>query len=169
MVRVKGFDVLLRAFAMADVPDEVCLVVGGDGPEMASLRDLAAELGLGARVILPGRLSKAAVLGAMTDAALVVVPSRREAFGIVVLEAWACGTPVVASRSGGPDDLIQDGDCGLLVDPEDPAAMAQAIGRALQPTLGQTLAAHGLRCVQHYTWRKTALGYLRLYGDRSAP
>ena len=66
----------------------------------------------------------------MAESAVVVLPSRAESFGAVLVEALACGTPVVATRCGGPEDIVRDG-VGELVPVEDPVALAEALGRVL--------------------------------------
>lgn len=164
IVRVKGFDLLLRAFAEAELPAGTRLVIGGDGPELSVLRALAVELGVQHRVEFLGRLDRAAVIRGMADADVVVVPSRVEAFGIVVLEAWRAGTALIASDRGGPSDLVTSGIDGLLVDPDDTAEFAAALSRVMNdPALRQRLGAAGRRTVSTYTWARVAAHYERLY------
>jgi len=94
----------------------------------------------------------------------VVVPSRIEAFGIVVLEAWRSGRPLVATTGGGPSGLVTDGVDGILVDPMDTTALAKALSRVLgDPSLQDRLAARGRETVERYTWGATAGQYLSLY------
>lgn len=163
MVGVKGFDLLVEAFARVDRGD-VALVVAGDGPERAALRGRADELGLGDRVVLPGRVSGPEVVAAMRSASVVVVPSRFESFGIVVLEAWRAGAPVVATTRGGPPEFVEDGQTGLLVDPTDTAALAAAVARVLDDAvLARRLGAAGRREVEAYSWQGVAARYLDLY------
>lgn len=161
---VKGFDLLVRAFAQSDMPEGTRLVIGGDGGELANVRRLAAELVVDGSVLFPGRLSRAQVIRAMASATVVVVPSRIEAFGIVVLEAWRSGRPLVATTAGGPAGLVTDGVDGILVDPMDTAALASSLSRVLgDPGLRDRLAARGRETVTKYTWGATAERYLRLY------
>ena len=135
----KAFDVLLRA--LARVPDAV-LWLAGEGPERPSLEGLARELGVAPRVRFLGwREDVAALLGA---ADLCVVPSRREPFGNVVVEAWAAGVPLVAAAAAGPAALIADGVDGLVVAVDDVEALAAAITRlSADRALGAGLAAAG--------------------------
>ena len=100
------------------------LEIGGDGPERDSLEALAARLGIGDRVTFCGWVDDVAAF--LADADLFVLPSRIEPFGIVVLEAMACGVPIVATRVSGPLETL-DEDTALLVPSDDPAAMAEAV------------------------------------------
>ncbi len=163
LVRVKGFDLLVRAFAAARVPD-ARLVIGGDGPERSTLDALVRDLGIAGRVEFPGRLDRAGVVAHMAAADVVVVPSRIEAFGIVVLEAWRAGAALLASSRGGPADLVTDGVDGLLVDPEDVDAFAAALALILSdPALRARLGAAGRVAVEEYTWERTARAYSQIY------
>jgi glycosyltransferase involved in cell wall biosynthesis len=142
----KGQDVLLRA--IAGVPDVVAVVAGDAWPGQerheAALRDLAAELGIGARVQFVGFVADPRPLYAAAD--VVVVPSTRpDPLPNAALEAAAAGCCVVASRHGGLPEIVRDGETGLLVAPGDPAALAAALGRlaadrALGPRLGTAAA-----------------------------
>jgi glycosyltransferase involved in cell wall biosynthesis len=127
----KGFDVLVRAFAAlrASRPD-VELVVVGDGPERARLEALAADLGVAAAVYFRGSLSKEELREEYGRADVFALGSRRESFGIVLLEAGASGLPVVASRAGGPETIVTD-KSGLLVEPDDVAEFAAALERVV--------------------------------------
>jgi glycosyltransferase involved in cell wall biosynthesis len=121
----KGVDVLLEALARAP---ELRADVVGDGPARASLERLATSLGVDDRVRFRGRLAAVEVHDAMRGSAVVVVPSRwYENMPITVLEAFAAGLPVVASALGGIPELIEDGRDGVLVPPEDPMALAEAL------------------------------------------
>lgn len=135
----KGLDVFLRA--LARLPQCVAWIAG-DGPLEADLKALAAELGVAGRVRFLGwRSDRGALLNA---ADICVLPSRWEPFGTVMLEAWAAGTPLVAAASQGPSALIEDGDNGLIVPVDDPAALAAAIGRLMgDPVLKAHLIDRG--------------------------
>jgi glycosyltransferase involved in cell wall biosynthesis len=144
LVRKKGADVLLRAFARVrrELP-EARLVVVGDGPERPGLERLVRDLGLGGAVTMCGRLSRDEAADRLDGAWVQVVPSRyQEPFGVVILEAMARGTAVVASRTGGIPEIVRDGETGLLVPPEDEDALAGALlavlgDRALAERLGR--------------------------------
>jgi glycosyltransferase involved in cell wall biosynthesis len=133
----KGVDVLLRAMAvLRDRAAPGKLVVVGGAHYRKTLREearivaLAASLGLGDRVIFAGRQPPHEVARLMGESAVVVLPSRAESFGAVLAEALACGTPVVATRCGGPEDIVTD-DVGILVDVGDHVALADAITTVL--------------------------------------
>ncbi|MFC8733032.1 glycosyltransferase family 4 protein [Luteimicrobium sp. NPDC057192] len=157
LVRIKGFDLLLRAFATAGLDDELRLVVAGAGPERDALHALAAELGVADRVVLPGSLPRDQVVTVMRRAEALVVPSRVEAFGIVVLEGLRAGVPVVATARGGVVEIVTDGVDALVVDPEDQRALAVALRRAVvDPALRERLATAGPRTAALFTWERVA-------------
>lgn len=163
MVRTKGFDLLLDAFAAARLPG-VALVVAGEGPERAALARRADELGVADRMVLPGRLERGAVVAAMAGALAVVVPSRAEAFGIVVLEGWRAGVPVVVTSHGGPADLVTDGVDGVVVDPEDTTALAEVLRFvATDVEQARRMGAAGRSSVEAFTWQRVVADYEALY------
>jgi glycosyltransferase involved in cell wall biosynthesis len=94
------------------------------------LREQAVALGLGDRVTFLGRQPPAEVARLMAESAVVVLPSRAESFGAVLVEALACGTPVVATRCGGPEDIVNDA-VGKLVPVGDPEALTEALAVVL--------------------------------------
>lgn len=130
---VKGVDVLLRAMALLkDRTERARLVLVGGAAyrptrlKEEELRRLALSLDLEDRVTFVGHQSHGEVARLMAESAVVVLPSRAESFSAVLIEALACGTPVIATRSGGPEEIVRD-DVGVLVPPEDPRALADAI------------------------------------------
>jgi glycosyltransferase involved in cell wall biosynthesis len=134
----KGVDVLLRAMKiLVERGEEATLVLIGEGHyeahtrQQASLRELSGSLGLNGHVQFVGRKPLRELVAAMQESALLVLPSRAESLGMVLVEALACGTPVVATRCGGPEDIVTD-EVGELVPPEDPEALADAISRVLR-------------------------------------
>lgn len=166
VVRTKGFDLLLEAFAAAALPD-VALVIGGDGPEREALAARARELGV--PVHLPGRLDRGQVVAAMAGALAVVVPSRVEAFGIVVLEGWRSGAPIVVTSHGGPADLVTDGVDGLVVDPQDTAALARALRLVVTDAdAARRMGAAGLAAVAAFTWDRVVDDYEAVYAAAGA-
>ncbi|MFY0311273.1 glycosyltransferase [Leisingera sp. D0M16] len=127
----KGHDVLIRAFAdVQKALPQTELLIYGTGPERAALEALVQQLGLGGKVRLMGY--SADLLRDFARAELAVLPSRREGFGNVAVEAMAAGTPLVASRCLGPQAILQDGTLGELVPPGDVQALAQTMIRSLQ-------------------------------------
>ena len=130
LAEVKRHDLLIRAFAAASAgrPDAALIVVG-DGPERPALEGLAESLGIGDRVHLAGYRERPELfLRGMDSFALA---SRIEGLPLAILEAWAAGVPVVASRVGGVPALIDHGRTGLLFDPGDEAALARHLGDLL--------------------------------------
>jgi glycosyltransferase involved in cell wall biosynthesis len=99
--------------------------------ELSRIRALADALRVSGSIDFLGELDPTAVADAMRSSAVVVVPSRRETFSAVCVEAIAVGTPVVATRCGGPEEIV-DQSTGFLVPPEDPAALALAIDCAIE-------------------------------------
>ena len=129
------------------------LVVIGDGPLRQELQNLAATIGVGDRVDLLGAVDEGALVRAYAQAHVFALPSTKEGFGIVYLEAWARALPVIGSRFGGSGELISDGVDGFTVDPNDHAALTQAIARLLSDTgLADRLGAAGrLKVEQCYS------------------
>ncbi len=126
--REKGFDVLIEAMRIAVGHGlDVRLDIVGSGPERRQLALLAAPLG--DRVQLIPALPHAELMRRLDDVHALVAPSRREGLGMVALEAFTRGRPVVASRVGGLAESVEDGVDGYLVPPEDPIALAAAIAR----------------------------------------
>ena len=130
--RLKGFDELIEALGglVAADPSLVC-VFAGDGGDRDRLRRLADECGVGDHVIFTGMVPEAEKADHFRLADAFVMPSRGEGFGIVLLEALACGIPVVASRLDGGREALRDGEMGILVDPDDPEELKQGITEAL--------------------------------------
>ena len=145
IVRKKGFDLLLDAFArVATAYPDVGLVIAGGGPAASELSQRSTDLGLDGKVQQVGPLGRAEILHVMQNAELLVVPSRFEPFGIVVLEGWAGGIPVVVTSRGGPSEFVRHGESGLVADPFDTDALASAIGSLLaSPGFRQRLAEEG--------------------------
>jgi glycosyltransferase involved in cell wall biosynthesis len=144
LVPYKGVDVLLRA--MVDVPARLTIV--GDGPQRASLEQLATDLGLGDRVRFAGGLSDADIVAYYHAADVFVLPSvtKAEAFGMVQIEAMACGTPVVSTNlPSGVPWVNQHGETGLVVPPADVKQLRDAIGRLVSDTVLRQRLGSGAR------------------------
>jgi len=136
----KGFDLAIRALALLPAHDGPAprLVLVGEGPERARLQGLAEELGVGSRVRFAGTLDHDALLPLYGRAWLLVAPSRvlasgrRDGIPNVVVEAMATGLPVVGTSATGIEEIVEAGISGWLVPPEDPQALAAALGAALE-------------------------------------
>ncbi len=136
----KDFATLLRALAL--LPGEVHLALAGDGPERAALDALARELGVAGRVAFLGWRRDIGALLAASE--VLVVPSRIEPLGNVVLEGFAASRPVVAAAADGPRELIEPGRTGLVVPIGDAAAMAEALaGLLADPLRAAAIGAAG--------------------------
>lgn len=163
-------DVATLVRAMAEVararPDAVC-VVAGQGAQRQELEREIAVAGLGERIRLIGFRDDA--LSLMGAADLFALPSLAEPFGLVLLEAMALGRPVVATRAGGPVEIVADGDTGFLVRPGDAAAMAEAMLRLFEnPGHARRMGEAGReRFLQLFTADRMAAETLRAYQSLS--
>jgi D-inositol-3-phosphate glycosyltransferase len=163
---LKAPDVLLRAAALLDPALRerlVVAVVGGPSgngqDEPQRLRALAAELGLPVRFEAPSGPDRLRDWYAAAD--VVAVPSHNESFGLVALEAQACGTPVVATDVGGLRTTVRDGVSGLLVPGHDPGQWAAALTKAVEQR--EVLSAGALAHASDFSWTSTAQGLLATY------
>jgi glycogen(starch) synthase len=127
LVRDKGFDVALKAFRdLIRVFPDVRLTIAGDGPESGELQRLTGELDLRDVVDFTGWVAPDHVPHLLNQATAVLMPSRREGMPLVAIQAAQMGRPVVAARTGGLPEVVVDGGTGLLVEPDDPAALRDA-------------------------------------------
>lgn len=166
MVPRKGFDLAIAA--LSRLPDTELVIAGGesgDDPEIRRLRGVAAEYGVAQRVRLLGHIHRAAMPELLRSADVVLCTPWYEPFGIVPLEAMACGKPVVATAVGGLLDTVCDGITGRLVAPATPAAVAEAVRPLLEdPGLRRTWGAAGLRRVRSgYSWDRIGARTLDAY------
>lgn len=168
---LKGPDVAIRALDELHRPDARLVIVGGasgsegDG-EVARAHQLVDELGLHDRVRFVPPQPHHILSSYYRAADVVVVPSRSESFGLVALEAAACGIPVVASAVGGLQSLVDHGETGYLVPDRDPRAFADAIGRILDdPLLAASMSVASAARASRYTWGFAAARLRRLYSD----
>jgi len=123
----KGQRDLLKSFANAFQGDSrVRLRIGGDGPLRAQLRQLAEELGILKQIDFLGSLDRKQVVEEMQHCDAFVLSSHFETFGVVLIEALACGKPVIATACGGPESIVNDGN-GILVPPKDIKALSKAL------------------------------------------
>jgi glycosyltransferase involved in cell wall biosynthesis len=139
----KALDVLLRAVALArEGGFRMTVLLVGGGPLEDELKELARQLGVADQVRFLGFLELEAVRELLNGCTFFVLPSRSEPFGIVLLEAMAVGKAVIATRVGGIPEFVTDGANGVLVEPDDPQALAEALCRmatdsALRERLGK--------------------------------
>jgi glycosyltransferase involved in cell wall biosynthesis len=169
LVPRKGVDLVIRALpqlAAAGFDDVELLIVGGGAepgvlhadPEVRRLLDLARELGVAGKVTLRGQVPRGDMPGLFRSADAVVCTPWYEPFGIVPLEAMACGVPVVAAAVGGLQDTVLDHGTGLHVPPRDPAAIADALAVLLDnPGLRAEMGRAGqVRARTRYSWDRVA-------------
>jgi glycosyltransferase involved in cell wall biosynthesis len=154
--KYKGAQHLIRAFpAVAREVKAARLLIVGDGPYRGHLEALALSLGVADRVEFLGALSHEDKVAVLNRAQVAAAPSPKEGWGLTVIEANACGVPVVASRSPGLVESVRDGETGILVPHGDAAALARATVRLLtDKTLRLSMAESGLRWAHGFTWER---------------
>jgi D-inositol-3-phosphate glycosyltransferase len=168
---LKGLDVAVRALAELDDPTAVLVVVGGasgrDGrAEVERIEKLAAALGVSERVRFAAPQPHHMLSTFYRAADVVLVPSRSESFGLVALEAAACGTPVVAAAVGGLRTLVEHGRTGFLVEGRDPTVFAAYAEQVLtNPPLAAELSAQAAHRARDFTWSTAAGRLRRIYAD----
>jgi D-inositol-3-phosphate glycosyltransferase len=168
---LKGLDVAVTALAALPEKDAVLVAVGGPSgaageSELARVHGLAQELGVEDRIRYVPPQPHHLLSTYYRAADVCVVPSRSESFGLVALEAAACGTPVVAAAVGGLVTIVEDGTTGVLIEGRDPIAFAAAISdllgdRARARAMGEAAAARA----RGYTWSTAAARLRRVYTD----
>jgi len=160
--RRKGFDVLLRA--LVELPG-VSLLLIGDGPRRSESEQLRDELGLGGRVRMVGWVDDARPYLGSAD--VLAVPSRWEAFPLVIPEAMLSGLPVVATNVGSIEEAVSDGETGFLVEPDDAEALASALGQlAGNPELRAAMGRRGQEIArERFTAAQMAAAFESLYEE----
>lgn len=159
MVRQKGFDVLIEAFEMSGASATHDLLLAGDGPELSALSAQVTRAGAAGRVHLLGRKTHADSLALFAGAAVFVLPSRQEPQGIVVLEAMASGSPVLAARVGGVPEVIDDEVNGLLYDGSASDLAARLDRLVLDRGLRDRLRTAGLEHSRRFAWSSITCQY----------
>jgi len=170
----KGPEVLIRAIAEMVTHSPmlrsklVTLIVGGasggNGAEVDRLKELVQWLGISDVVRFAPPVDRAGLADYYRASDLICVPSYSESFGLVALEAQACGTPVVASAVGGLRTAVADGISGVLVDGHDPRAWSSVLARLLQEPQRRVLLSMGaLEHASHFGWDATSRGTLDIY------
>lgn len=146
----KRIDILLDAFALAFKDQPVHLNIGGDGTERAKLEKHTRDLGLDQQVTFLGRLDREAVRDLIRRSHAVVSSSHVETFGITMAEAMACGKPIVATRSGGPEFFVNEVN-GLLVERDNAAALADGMKRLYETYARYDPVAIRRECVVRFS------------------
>jgi starch synthase len=170
ITRQKGLPVLLRAAALLDPAAQLVICAGQpDTPELlAEVTELVAVLDRSGRnrvAWIPRMLAKREVIQLLTHATVFACPSLYEPLGIVNLEAMACGTAVVASRTGGIPEVVADGVTGLLVPPGDEVELAAALNELIRdPARATSMGETGReRAVTEFSWASVAAQTAKLY------
>jgi glycosyltransferase involved in cell wall biosynthesis len=169
LVPRKGVDDVIRA--LPALPDVELVVAGGperlrlrDDPEAGRLRALAAELGVGQQLVLVGQTPHAELPALIRSADVVACLPWYEPFGIVPLEAMACGVPVVGTAVGGLLDTVVDGGTGVLLPPRRPDSVARALQQLLPDARRRAAyGAAGVRRAEGYSWPRIAAATERVY------
>jgi len=164
----KALDVLLRAFSeVKERHPGLRLLLAGDGPLRPELEELARTLHVDSEVKFLGQQGREEIGKLLRECDLFVLPSRSEPFGIVIIEALACGKPVVASSVGGIVEIIRNGENGLLVPPDDPGALAEAINTVLSnPGLGSKMGTNGrATVVERFSVERNGNAYEQLFSS----
>ncbi|MFQ6001833.1 MAG: glycosyltransferase [Anaerolineae bacterium] len=174
---LKGIDILLKAIALAtdDLPD-LCghlglTIIGGDPQatmdrEMLRLTRLKKKLGISDLVTFLGARDQDTLPYYYSAAQVCVIPSYYESFGMVALEAMACGRPVIASKVGGLTFTVKDGVTGYLVPDGDPAALSEKLKLILtDEKLRRRMGEEGIKTARRYRWPLVANKITSLYGQ----
>ncbi len=165
----KGVRTLVQAAALLRTPGVHILLVG-DGPDRGALKALCQRLKLEERVHFTGFVPHDVVPAILAHVDLLVLPSLYEELGSVLLEGMQAGLPIIASRTGGIPDVIQDGENGLLVEPCNAVELAQAIDRVLEDDAFATrLRAEAQARAAEYNWNKLADRVLAIYQQVTTP
>jgi D-inositol-3-phosphate glycosyltransferase len=175
---LKGVDTLIRAMALLrqqdiTAPCPVYLsIIGGDPDvspeqmttEMKRLQELSRDLEVNNLVIFLGKRSQDTLAYFYSAAEVLVMPSHYESFGMVALEAMACGTPVIASQVGGLPFLVQDGLTGYVIPEGDPQALCDRLRHLLsEPELRSQLGEQAAAYAQQYAWEKISAQVIKVY------
>ena len=170
LVDWKGVDMAIEA--LGHIPNATLEIIG-DGPMRLEWQQLAENLGISARVFFSGWLAQKTCAARLQSALALVLPSVYESGGAVVLEAMATGTPVIATRWGGPVDYL-DATCGLLVEPSSRPVLLEGLAAAMQkliaaPELGRHLGINGRERVRKiFDWEKKVDCMIGIYGQAAA-
>ena len=157
LVELKGHDLAIGALPL--LPDAT-LMIAGSGVERARLEALAQQLGVADRVRFLGAVPQAELARHYSAADCMVLASSREGWANVLLEAMACGTPVVATRVWGTPEVVASGDAGLLMRERSPAGVAEAV-QALRAACPARAATR--RYAERFSWEPTTAGQIRLF------
>jgi D-inositol-3-phosphate glycosyltransferase len=173
---LKGVDTLIQAMACLKLKDENrpvhLAIIGGDPSaspevmtaEMAHLQKMCDQLGLDQSVVFLGKRDQDKLPYYYSAAEVLVMPSHYESFGMVALEAMACGTPVIASEVGGLAYLVRDGETGFTIPAEEPDTLCEKLSWLLNDDeLRRKMSAQAAAYAQDYAWEKIAKQIVGVY------
>lgn len=164
LIPLKGINKLIQL--LPELRQDISLVVMGDGPERRNLELISSTIGVKERVIFTGNINKQEVTNYLKLSDLFVLYSDGEFSPFVILEAMACGLPVVASKIGGLAEFIEDGKDGILVRPKDMDGLKDAILKVLQDdVLRLRLISNAYAKVSPYTLKKVTEETLDLFNE----
>lgn len=159
----KGFDILLKAFAkLYKEKPEAKLILGGDGPERENLQKLAQTLNIKEAVTFTGALSRENVRLLMAESACFVLSSYVETFGVVIIEALSQGTPVVATKCGGPESIVLPED-GVLIEVANIEALAQAMMGVIEKRYIYDSELIRQRCLERFSEKAFTSRVIKIY------
>lgn len=165
---LKGLDLAVEALSLIDKTNRPRLAISGaptagfEGYD-EELRDLAQERQVSENVWLMGPLTREELASAMGNAAVLIVPSYSETYGLVALEAAACATPVVAANVGGLPDAVSPDVNGLLIDGRDPQQWADTLMSVIGTDRGASMGAAGKQWAATHTWEQMVRGWEEVY------
>lgn len=164
VAREKNIDFLLRAFELIpQTPAPVVLLMVGDGPYRRAFQSKVEAAGLASKVRFKGYLNRAEVAALLSRSDVFVFASKTEVHPLVIVEAMSCGTPIVAVKANGVDEIV-NGSWGTHLFPEDPHAFAEQVKMLLSDeNLRRTLAAPGQEASRSWTLKRMAERTLALY------
>jgi D-inositol-3-phosphate glycosyltransferase len=174
---LKGVDTLIQAMSCVQLKEERPVhlaIIGGDpaaspqemSAEMARLQKLCDDLSVGQTVVFLGKRDQDKLPYYYSAAELLVMPSHYESFGMVALEAMACGTPVIASEVGGLAYLVRDGETGFTIPDQEPEALCEKISWLLSDhQLHATMSQRAVEYAQDYAWEKISEQIVDVYQE----
>jgi glycosyltransferase involved in cell wall biosynthesis len=160
----KGMDILLKAFTESFKGKNVELIIGGNGGERSNLEQLTKELDIENQVQFLGGLSRAEVKEQMQQCDVFVLASRYETFGVVYIEALACGKPVIATTSGGPETIVNEAN-GLLVPVDDSLKLSEAMSYMIESYHSYDSSMIRQDCVNRFSEEAVISKLEKVYND----
>ncbi len=163
---VKGMDILIEAFGILkkNIDTPVKLKIGGRGSLMAALKNQTRRAGIENDIIFTGKLTRSQVIDQMQNSHAFVLASRFEAFGVVFIEALATGLPVISTKSGGPEEIINN-ENGFLAELEDPIKLAETMEYMIKNYHRFDLSTIRHQAVKNYSHKSTAKNITDIYNE----